>query len=663
VSALDWPTFGREAADVAWRPGSELLTSSRLARFVREVGGPDLDTVQARAASDPAWFWAAAADDIGIGWQRRPTQVLDLARGPEWATWWRGGSYNYAAAAVDPRASRDPLGECLVWEGEDGEVRRFTAAALKEAVDHAAGALLRLGVGPGDRVGLLLPLIPETVIAMLALGRIRAVIVPIFSGYGAAAVADRLGDCEARLLITADGFLRRGSRVPLKVVADEAAALTPSIERVVVVRRLGPVDALAGAWSPARDVWWHDAMADPDVRPLTDVEETDPESPFMLIYTSGTTGKPKGTIHVHGGFPVKAMQDMAHNFDLSASDRLFWLTDIGWMMGPWAIAGALSLGCTLVIYEGAPDHPGPDRIWWLAARHRVTHLGLSPTLVRVLMGHGPEPFRDHDLGSLRMFGSTGEPWNQAPWWWLFREVGREAVPIINYSGGTEMSGGILACNPITPIKPTSFGGPNVGCAADVFDATGLPVRGVAGDLVVTAPAPGMTRGFWRAPERYLATYWERFPGTWDHGDRVVVDADGYWFVLGRSDDTLKVAGKRLGPSEVEDAAVAHRSVLEAAAIGVPDEIKGEVVVVLCVLRPGETDDPDLRAAVAASIERRLGKPLRPERVVVVRSLPKTRSGKVMRRVARSAWLGHDPGDLSGLEDATTIELIRAAATG
>jgi acetyl-CoA synthetase len=427
---------------------------------------------------------------------------------------------------------------------------------------------------------------------------------------------------------------------------------------VLVVRRAGP--ALDVPWTAGRDVWW-DEPVDGEASPLAD-EDVDPETPYMLIYTSGTSGRPKGAVHVHGGFPIKGAQDLAHQFDLGRGDTLFWFTDLGWMMGPWAISGSLLLGARLVVYEGAPDFPGPDRLWGLVAAHRVTHMGLSPTVIRALMAHGEEPVRAHDRSSLRVLGSTGEPWNPDPWWWYFRVVGEGRCPIVNYSGGTEVSGGIVSGNVIGPIKPASFSGPCIGTAADVADESGAAVRGAVGELVIRAPMPGMTRGFWRDDEsRYEATYWSRIPGTWVHGDWATIDPDGFWYIHGRSDDTLKIAGKRVGPAEVESAAVSHPAVLEAAAIGVPHEIKGEVVVLLCVLRPGVADDPELRAAIGATVATQLGKPLKPEVVAVTPVLPKTRSGKVMRRVIRAAWLGLDPGDLSSLDDPATLDSIRAIA--
>jgi acetyl-CoA synthetase len=658
----DRPIFGRDVPAAVWRPTPRLRSDSRLAGFLRASGEADLEALQARAVVDPAWFWGAAVDDLGLTWQRQPDQVMDASGGPEWTRWWRGGAFNHAEASTAPRAARDPSGEAIAWEGEDGEFRRLTNAALRDYVVVAARMFRAAGVRSGDRVGIFLPMLVETVIATLALGRIGAIFTPIFSGYGAPAVAARLRDCEASVLITADGFFRRGAVVPMKAVADEAVALAPSVGRVIVVRRLG-VRAPAPPWNPERDRWWDQSV---DAARAAPVDEggpeaalaTDPETPYMLIYTSGTTGRPKGAVHVHGGFPIKAAQDLAHTFDLRAGDALFWFTDLGWMMGPWAISGALLLGARLLLYEGAPDHPGPDRLWALAARHRVTHLGLSPTVIRALIPHGTEPVRSHNLRRLRVLGSTGEPWDPESWSWYFREVGGGRLPVVNYSGGTEVSGGIVGCNLLTPIKPASFNGPCVGTAADVVDGDGRSLRDEVGELVIRAPQPGMTRGFWLDPDRYVETYWSRLPGTWVHGDWAIVDRDGYWYIRGRSDDTLKVAGKRVGPAEVEAAATAHPSVVEAAAIGVPHAVQGETIVVVCTIRAGETDDADLRGAISRRVVEDLGKTLKPEAVVVVPALPKTRSGKIMRRVVRAAWLGLDPGDLSALDDPTTIEAIR-----
>ncbi|MDQ3928026.1 MAG: AMP-binding protein, partial [Chloroflexota bacterium] len=474
------------------------------------------------------------------------------------------------------------------------------------------------------------------------------------SGYAAPSVASRLNDCEAKVLVTADGFTRRGKPVAMKEVADEAAAASPSVEKVIVHRRLGR-DV---PWDSARDIWWDDLVeGQPD---SLQSERTGAEDLYMIIYTSGTTGRPKGAQHAHCGFPIKGAQDMAHCFDVQPGDILFWFTDIGWMMGPWAISGALMLGATLFMYDGTPDCPEPDRVWAMVERHRITHLGISPTAIRALMAQGDEWVDKHDLSSLMFLGSTGEPWNPDPWWWYFRKVGGSRCPIINYSGGTEISGGILSCIPLLPIKPASFNAPVPGMAADVVNDSGEPVRGAVGELALRGPWPGMTRGFWRDPERYIETYFSRIPGLWVHGDWAQIDEHGYWYILGRSDDTIKVAGKRLGPAEVESAAVSHPHVKEAAAIGVPDELKGESVVVFAVLGPGARPSDELRSEITAAIVGQLGKSLAPKRVLFVSDLPKTRNAKIMRRIIRARYLGEALGDTSSLENPAAVEEIANA---
>jgi acetyl-CoA synthetase len=658
----DLAAYGRDAPDVAWRPTPDLLAESRIARLCAQTS-LDLDALQARAVADPAWFWREALDELDLRWQRQPDGILDTSRGWAWTTWWSGGAFNHAEAALAGAARLPADAPALIWEGEDGEVVTLTAHELDRAVHVTARAFAAAGIGKGTRVGIFLPMFAETAIAVLALGLLRAVFTPIFSGYAAPAVAVRLQAFEATHLVTADAFLRRGKWIELKQTADAAVAEASTVRSVIVVRRRRSPGAPPVAMAPGRDRWLDDLRSEVFAQPDLSVPPTDPETPYMVIYTSGTTGVPKGTVHVHGGFPIKAAQDLAHTFDLRAGDRLFWFTDLGWMMGPWTVSGSLLLGATPVLYEGAPDTPGPDRLWQVAARHRVTHIGVSPTLVRALLVHGADPVRGHDLSSLRVLGSTGEPWNPDPWWWYFRTVGGARLPLVNYTGGTEVSGGIVGNVVIRPIKPIAFNGPCPGIAADVVDPNdGRPVRGTVGELAIRGPWPGMTRGFWGGDtERYLETYWRRIPDLWIHGDWAQIDADGHWSLLGRSDDTLKVAGKRVGPAEVESAAVSHAAVVEAAAIGVPDELKGEVVVVLPVLRRGVGSDAGLLAEIAACVVRDLGPTLRPAAVVPVSELPRTRSGKIMRRVARAAYLGTDPGDISALENPSAVDAIRAAA--
>jgi acetyl-CoA synthetase len=498
-------------------------------------------------------------------------------------------------------------------------------------------------------------MVPETAVALLAIAKLGAVIIPLFSGFGAGAVASRLNDAGAKVLLCADGFFRRGQIVPMKEAADEALRQCPQVEHVIVLRRIGREIP----WTHGRDKVW--AVFVEDGRGRTPTVRLGPDSPIMVIYTSGTTGRPKGAVHVHGGFPIKAAQDMGWGFDVQPGDTIFWVTDIGWMMGPWLIFGSLSLGATMVIYEGTPDTPGPDRLWRMIEDHRVTIFGAAPTLIRGLMGAGEasDPTR-HDLSSLRVIGGTGEPWNPEPWNWFFKKVGGGRLPLINYTGGTEIAGGILVGNVLTPLRPCSFSGPVPGMAADVVDDSGAPIRGEVGELVVRKPWPGMTAGFWQDRQRYLDTYWERFPGVWLHGDWAYIDPrDGLWYVLGRSDDTIKVAGKRLGPAEVESVLVGSSKVQEAAAVGIPDEVKGEALVCFVVLRAGQDPSEQLAEELKELVAREMGKPLRPKAVHFVADLPKTRNAKILRRVVRAVYLGSEPGDLTALENPGALEAIGA----
>ena len=640
----------------AWTPTHRYLERSRLRAFAKHHGHDDYASFLRWSQTDLEGFWRAVDRDLGLVWRTPYERVLDGSKGIPWTTWWVGGRMNYVATAL--RARRGPDRVAVISEGEEGDVRRISYGQLARDVGTFAAGLRAFGVAQGDRVAVFMPLTYECVVAVLAIGSLGAVFIPVFSGYGADAIAGRLRDCEASVLICADGFSRRGQVVAMKETADAAADAAPSVRRVIVADRVGrPYER------KPRDATWREVV-EAGSQPVAPVD-TSAEDPFMVIYTSGTTGKPKGAVHVHGGFPVKAAQDLAHNFDLQDGDVIFWYTDIGWMMGPWLIAGGLMIGATIVVYDGTPNFPDASRVWSMVERHKVTHLGISPTAIRGLMRSGEDAVRRHDLSSLFVLGSTGEPWNPDPWWWYFKNVGGSRCPIINYSGGTEVSGGILGCTTWTPIEPGSFAGPCPGIDADVVDEQGRPVRGAVGELVIRRPWPGMTRGFWKDPRdeggRYIQTYWSRWPNVWVHGDWARIDDAGYWYIEGRSDDTLKIAGKRVGPAEVESAAVAHPAVSEAAAIGVPHEIKGEGIVVMAVLRPGNEPSDALSRSVADKIAELLGKPLRPEAVRFVSQLPKTRNAKILRRVIRAAYLGkQDLGDLSSLEDPAAVEEIRAA---
>jgi acetyl-CoA synthetase len=641
--------------DVIWEPSAEVVERSRLKRFMDRHGIETFSELLRRADDDIEWFWDAAIRDIDVSFYRPYDKVVDLSHGKPWAKWWIGARMNIVDSCLDRHRDgelRDKT--AVIWEGEPGEVRTLTYRELDQQVSRLAGALRRLGVGHGDRVGIFMPMCPEVAVSVLAAAKIGAVIIPLFSGYGPEAIATRLRDGEARLLICADGFYRRGQVVAMKETVDRALVSCPTVKKVIVFRRV----VREIPWTHGRDENWEVLLEDHPDRART--EELEPEDPLMIIYTSGTTGKPKGTLHVHGGFPVKSAQDMAHGFDIGPDDVVFWFTDLGWMMGPWLIFGTLVLGATMVLYEGTPDHPGPDRLWRMVARHRATVLGVSPTLVRSLMTRGDDVPAQHDLSSLRVLGGTGEPWNPEPFNWYFKHIGGGRIPVINYTGGTEISGGILCGNVITHLRPCSFAGPVPGMAADVVDGDGQPVRGEVGELVIRNPWPGMTRGFWGDRERYVETYWSRFDDVWVHGDWAYADPeDGLWYVLGRSDDTIKIAGKRLGPAEVESVLVGHAAVAEAAAIGVPDELKGEVLVCFVILRAGQEPSEKLGHELQDLVASALGKPLRPQAVHFVTDLPRTRNAKILRRVVRSVYTGKDPGDLSSLENPSALAAIGA----
>jgi acetyl-CoA synthetase len=643
-------------ADVAWRPSADYVKRANVTRLMRAHGIEDIGELRRRSVEDVEWYWDAVVKDLGLEFSTPYDKVLDTSRGVPWATWFGGGRINLVWNCVDRWAHSDAKDRtAIIGESETGGVESLTYKQLHKQIDWLAAGLLEMGVGKGDAVGVFMPMRPEAAVAAYAVMKIGAIYMPIFSGFAAHAVAARLNDCEAKALITADGTWRRGKHGLMKPVADEAVADCPSIERVIVLENLG-VDM---PMTERRDVTWHD-FTTPHAGVHLDCADTASEDPLMIAYTSGTTGKPKGAVHVHGGFLVKIASETAYQTDLHAGEVLDWITDMGWIMGPWSMVGSHAAGATMVTYEGAPDFPEPDRVWRSVERHRVNMLGVSPTLIRALKVHGDEFPDKHDLSSLRIIGSTGEPWNPEPYEWLSRVIGRGGeVPIINISGGTEVGACFLSPYPVEELKVCSLGGASLGMDVDVFDSSGQPVRGEVGELVCKQPWPGMTRGIWGDPERYIDTYWSTFEGVWRHGDWAKIDDDGQWFLLGRSDDTINVAGKRLGPAEVESVLVSHPSVAESAVVGVPDETKGEAVWCFVVATDANAN-AELAGELAELVASELGRPFKPSRVVIVDALPKTRSAKILRRAVRAVAVGEDPGDMSSAENPQALDDIRAA---
>jgi acetyl-CoA synthetase len=639
--------------EVVWAPDQHTREGANTSRFMRLHGIDRYADLVERSVRDPEWFWDAVIAFLGLPFDPPWTAVRDTSRGHPWATWFVGAGFNLSTACVDRWAAEDPDRPAVRSQNEGGETRELTYGDLLESVERLAGALTDLGVGRGDSVAVYLPMSQEAVISFLAVARIGAVFIPVFSGYAAEAVAARLIDPRPAVMICANGFRRRGNLVEMKETADRAVTQAEGVDHLIVVDY---TERGATPMTPGRDIWWHEAISSAGRRPAA---STWSEDPVLIAYTSGTTGRPKGAVHVQAGLTVKLAQEGAFQLDVKPSDVLMWATDMGWIMGPWMVVAGLANGATIATYDGAPNHPGPDRIWQVASELGLTILGLSPTLVRALQPHGADQAHKHDLSALRLFGSTGEPWNPEPWHWLFDEVGEGRKPIINISGGTEIGACILSANMMQGIKPTSLGGPALGVDADVYDDDGRPVRGEVGELVIRGSWPGMTRGFWGEPERYLATYWSRFDDTWVHGDWASIDEDGFWYLHGRSDDTLNVAGKRIGPAEIESLAVALDEVVMAAAIGLPDEVKGESIGLFVVAAPGITPDDDLTTRVITACEEGLGKAFRPKTVRWVSDLPRTRSQKIMRRVVKALSLGEDPGDLTSLENPESLDGLKA----
>jgi acetyl-CoA synthetase len=636
-----------------WNPTTAYIDGANVTRLARAHGLAGIDDLRSRSVADTAWYWDAVATDLGLRFRTPYSRVLDLRNGIERPDWFLDATMNIVDSCLLRWRDASPRAIAVSHEDEAGQIREISFKDLASEVARAANGLRELGIGPGDAIAIYLPMIPEAVVACYAVAALGAVLVPLFSGFAPTAIASRLADAQAKAVIVADVTTRRGRTLPLLPKISEALAHCPSVRHVVVVPN--------GAEEPPKYVgaqmvlWSQLTYRDAPLVPV----DLDAMHPLLLAYTSGTTGKPKGAVHTHAGFLVKTASEVAYSFDVKPGGVFCWITDMGWIMGPLSVFGTHANGATLMLYEGSPDRPDATRLWRLVERHRVTMLGVSPTLVRAL--RSADLAQMPDLSSVHVLGSTGEPWDPESYEWLARDVFGGRVPVINFSGGTEVGGSFLAPYPVESIRSCSLGGPSLGMDVDVLDDNGRSVRGQVGELVCRQPWPSMTRGIWQDDERYLQAYWSRFPGIWTHGDFAMVDDDGQWFILGRSDDVMNVAGKRLAPAEVESVMITDPRIAEAAAIGVPDPVKGEAVWAFWVSRLDDIDSQtadQVGAELASLVGRELGKPFTPSRVWQVRALPKTRSAKIMRRAIRAAALGIDPGDLSGAENPDAVGEIR-----
>jgi acetyl-CoA synthetase len=622
-----------------YRPSEDIVNASHV---------PDYDALRAEAAADPAAFWEQRARELD--WYRPWDKVLDDSKAPFYK-WFVGAKTNVVLNALDRHqntAMRNKL--ALVWEGEDGTLRTFSYFALNREVCQFANILKSMGVRKGDRVTIYMPRIPELMMAMLACAKIGAVHSVVYGGFSVEALAERIEDSESRVLITADGGFLRGKIVSLKQIADEALRRCGSIEHVVVVRRTGE----AVAMESERDYFYDDLMSLPISRgdgQRAATEEMDAEDPLFLLYTSGTTGKPKAIVHTHGGYQVGIATTLKYAFDLKDEDRWWCAADPGWITGhSYIVYGPLILGATSIMYEGAPTHPYPDRWWRIVERYGVTILYTAPTAIRGLMRFGESWVNKRDTSTLRLLGSVGEPINPEAWRWYYDVVGKGRCPIIDTWWQTETGAFMITPVPSFPLKPGSGTKPFPGIEAEVLDEDGNPVKpGEEGKLVITTPWPSMLRGIYKDPDRYVEQYWSTYPGKYLTGDSAKVDEDGYFWIIGRMDDVIKVSGYRLGTAEIESALVSHPAVAEAAAIGIPHDVRGNVIYAYVILKAGFDGKPELAVELIQHVGREVGPIAKPQEIEFVEKLPKTRSGKIMRRLLKARAQGLPEGDVSTLE--------------
>lgn len=636
-------------------PADDIRSSSNLACFLEHCGAATYEELLDRSNADPDWFWSQIIDLAGIRFSKPYHTLRDVGDGPENIRWATGATLNLTQTCLDAQIDLG-LGDkaAIDWVAEDGATRSWTYSDLAEHSARVADALASRGISAGDAVGIYMPMIPEIAAAFLGIARLGAIAVPLFSGFSAPAIAARLNDSNARAVLTVDATPRRGKLVPMEQTLVSAIADLPLVQTVISLRRFGGEFA-----NSARYLDWHETMnaADPAV-PANPVDSADP---LMIAYTSGTTGKPKGVVHTHLGVQAKATADFLLCLDLKRDDRHLWMTDMGWVMGPLTLISVLLAGATLVLAEGAPSTPDdPFRLLRIAAEKRVTHMGVAPTLVRQFMTQDPGPLAGYDLSRLRIVGSTGEPWTDDAWLWQLSHICRHRAAPLNISGGTELFGAIVTSTVLHRLSPGGFSSQALGVGAKVLRLDGSEAdMGEVGELVVTQPPMGLTPTIWQDKVRYLETYWSTFPGVWCHGDWVRHDPDGTWYILGRSDDTLNIAGKRIGPPEIEAAMTLTGKVIDAAAIGVPDALKGVAVVVVCVAAPGVTPDAALIDFLKDAVGSAVSRPFRPREIHFVEALPKTRTMKTMRRTVRAAFLGEDPGDLSSVQNPESIGPIEA----
>ena len=633
----------------AFIPEQSQYESSNIFQLMKKLGIKSLEELLTKSIQDNEWFWHQVDKDIGIVWEKPYEKILDTSQGIAWSKWFIGGKTNIYKSSVEKFSKSDPDKIAYYFESEDGIKSQITYSELDTKVSKLANGLKELGVRKGDVVAIYLPMIEEAIVGILAAAKIGAIQTVIFSGYSSESLQIRLQDCKARVLLVSDGFERKGKQISQKKTIENAIQNT-NVEKLIVISYKN-VDE----YEKSEKIIFYDDLVSRQSS-VCQTEIMDSDDPLFILYTSGTTGKPKGVVHVHGGFSVFAGHQAAYLIDTHKNDVVLWPADIGWITGlVWNVYGLLIMGASAVIYDGGIDYPDYNRIWHMLHNYNATIFGISPTAVRLFKKNNVEPLSITSLDRIKNIPTTGEPLDEDSWWWLFEKVGNKKIPIMNLSGGTEIGGAMLSVFPGMKLKPSTVGIACPGMNLDVFDDDGNSIRERNGYLVIKSPWPAMTKGLLNDDERYLETYWSRFENVWFHGDYVCIDEEGLWYMQGRTDDVINVSGHRLSTAEIEQTVISHPKISDAASVAIPDDITGEAIVVFYVT--DKQIDSELEQEISNYISEKIGKLARPKHIYQLPELPKTRTGKIMRRLLKSKLLGMPLGDMSSLENPQILDKV------